>query len=333
MRILDKILNKSIYQTGGVKSVKNKFTSGGTTEAQPVLPKKVVKLDGKYIEVGIDTNKKPTFATKNDIDISKLRKTTLGDEYDLEGTTYLLNSEEPTPVESIKPTTVVDNTIPVVPDDKKESAVIPTFKVNKDTSLPKLNTDTPTRDVSISMSKSQNSTTKKDIGRDISKSDDKTYKDVGLAKSDEVTTEAPVVEKESTKKSGTPIKEYQRILGIEQTGIISDNTVNTFNNTILDGLKSGNTDYKKATLNIYENAPKELLEKSWIYHAKKYSLTYDDIEEFGKDFAHLYVAAPVASNELKQTLKTFPYLQKYIDIEKSKSVKSYTYGGYTRRFI
>ena len=333
MSILKKLLNKSLYQTGGTKPVKNKFTSGGTTETQPVLPKKVVKLDGKYIEVGIDTNKKPTFATKNDIDISKLRKTTLGDEYDLEGTTYLLNSEEPTPVESTKLVTVVDNTIPIVTDDKKENTVIPTFKVNK---------DTPTRDIGITMPKSQSSTIKKDTGIDISKSDDKTYKDIGLTETEQdmpkqVATDRPIT-KTVSKTNDTPIKEYQERIGVPVTGVLDEETISTFETLVTEGMKSNDQKVKNYTLDtFYKNAPKELIDKatniSYLSYAPMLGLDKQSKEAFAKDFAYSYTRTSNPPAIYKEVLKKFPYLQQYINAEKKYSTNSYAYGGYSRRFI
>ena len=327
MSILKKLLNKSIYQAGGVKSIKttasklkqissytpsntivkvrdpktgepiklNKFTSGGTPETQLVLPKKVVKLDGKYIEVDIDANKKPIFATKNDIDVSKLRKTTLGDEYDLEGTTYLLNSEEPTLVKSTKPinseepmsvkntkpTTVVYNTNPVVTDNKtknkKENIVISTFKVNKEISLPTLNTN-------------------------------------------------------------TPIKEYQERIGVPVTGVLDEKTISTFETLVTEGMKSKDQKVKDYTLNtFYKNAPEELKDKakniSYLSYAPMLGLDKQSKEAFAKDFSFSYTRTNNPPAIYKEILKKLPYLQQYIDIEKSKSAKSYAYGGYTRRFI
>ena len=112
-----------------------KFTSGGTTETQPVLPKKVVKLAGKYVEAYIDTNKKPIFATSNEIDNSKIRKTTLGDEYDLEGTTYLLNSEEPITTNPVKPTPVVGNTASVTNKVSETIITKPTVTLSNNNNL------------------------------------------------------------------------------------------------------------------------------------------------------------------------------------------------------
>lgn len=346
MRILDKILYKTKSQTGGVKSVKNKFTSGGTTEAQPVLPKKVVKLDGKYIEVDIDTNKKPIFATKNDIDVSKLRKTTLGDEYDLEGTTYLLNSEEPVTTNPVKPTPVVDNTTPVTTDNKtsgrKETGSVSTFKVNKNISLPTLNTNTPTRDIGITMPKSQSSTIKKDTGIDISKSDDKTYKDIGLTETEQdmpkqVATDRPIT-KTVSKTNDTPIKEYQERIGVPVTGVLDEETISTFETLVTEGMKSNDQKVKDYTLNtFYKNAPKELIDKakniSYLSYAPMLGLDKQSKEAFAKDFAFSYTRTNNPPAIYKEVLKKFPYLQQYIDVEKSKSAKSYTYGGYTRRFI
>ena len=291
------IYYRSYYdeKTGEPVKIKNKFTSGGTPETQLVLPKKVVKLDGKYIEVDIDANKKPIFATKNDIDVSKLRKTTLGDEYDLEGTTYLLNSEEPTLVKSTKPinseepmsvkntkpTTVVYNTNPVVTDNKtknkKENIVISTFKVNKEISLPTLNTN-------------------------------------------------------------TPIKEYQERIGVPVTGVLDEKTISTFETLVTEGMKSKDQKVKNYTLNtFYKNAPEELKDKakniSYLSYAPMLGLDKQSKEAFAKDFSFSYTRTNNPPAIYKEVLKKLPYLQQYIDIEKSKSAKSYAYGGYTRRFI
>ncbi len=115
--------------------VKTTYASGGSTETQPVLPKKVVKLDGKYVEAYIDTNKKPIFATSNGIDNSKIKKTTLGDEYDLEGTTYLLNSEEPITTNPVKPTPVVDNTTSVTNKVSETIITKPTVTLSNNNNL------------------------------------------------------------------------------------------------------------------------------------------------------------------------------------------------------
>ena len=346
MSILKKLLNKSLYQTGGVKLVKNKFTSGGTTETQPVLPKKVVKLDGKYVEAYIDTNKKPIFATSNEIDNSKIRKTTLGDEYHLEGTTYLLNSEEPVTANTAKSTPVVGNTASVTTDDntsdKKETGNISTFKINNNISLPTLSTDTPTRDIGLSTPKSQNNPSNSDIGINTNKSDDKKYKGIGLTETEketpqQVTTDKPTT-KTVSKTNDTPIKEYQERIGVPVTGVLDEKTISTFETLVTEGMKSDDQKVKNYTLDtFYKNAPKELIDKatniSYLSYAPMLGLDKQSKEAFAKDFAYSYTRTSNPPAIYKEVLKKFPYLQQYINAEKSKSTNSYAYGGYSRRFI
>ena len=317
MSILKKLLNKSLYQTGGVKLVKNKFTSGGTTETQPVLPKKVVKLDGKYVEAYIDTNKKPIFATSNEIDNSKIRKTTLGDEYHLEGTTYLLNNEEPVTTNPVKstPVTTDDKT-----SDRKETTVIPTFKINKNISLPTLSTDTPTRDIGLSTPKSQNNPSNNDIGISTNKSDDKKYKGIGLTETEketpkQVTTDKPVT-KTVSKTDDNPIKEYQERIGVPVTGVLDEETISTFETLVTEGMKSDDQKVKNYTLDtFYKNAPKELIDKatniSYLSYAPMLGLDKQSKEAFAKDFAYSYTRTSNPPAIYKEVLKKFPYLQKY----------------------
>ena len=342
------IYYRSYYdeKTGEPVKIKNKFTSGGTTETQPVLPKKVVKLDGKYVEAYIDTNKKPIFATSNEIDNSKIRKTTLGDEYVLEGTTYLLNSEEPVTTNPVKPTPVVGKTTPVTTDDKtsdkKETTVIPTFKINNNISLPTLNTDTPTRDIGLSMPKSQNNPSNSDIGINTSKNEDKKYKGIGLTETEKDTTKQVTTDKPTTKTvsktNDTPIKEYQERIGVPVTGVLDEKTISTFETLVAEGMKSNDQKVKNYTLDtFYKNAPKELIDKatniSYLSYAPMLGLDKQSKEAFAKDFAYSYTRTSNPPAIYKEVLKKFPYLQQYINAEKKYSTNSYAYGGYSRRFI
>ena len=314
--------------------VKTTYASGGSTETQPVLPKKVVKLDGKYVEAYIDTNKKPIFANSNEIDNSKIRKTTLGDEYDLESTTYLLNSEEP-----VKPT-------PVTTDNKtsgrKETGSVSTFKINNNISLPTLNTNTPTKDIGLSMPKSQNNSSNSDIDISTSKNDDKKYKGIGLTETEketpkQVTTDKPVT-KTVSKTDDNPIKEYQERIGVPVTGVLDKETVSTFETLVTEGMKSDDQKVKNYTLDtFYKNAPKELIDKatniSYLSYAPMLGLDKQSKEAFAKDFAYSYTRTSNPPAIYKEVLKKFPYLQQYINAEKKYSTNSYAYGGYSRRFI
>lgn len=319
--------------------VKNKFTSGGITEAQPVLPKKVVKLDGKYVEVYMDTNKKPIFANSNEIDNSKIRKTTLGDEYNLEGTTYLLNSEEPVSTNPVKPT-------PVITDDKtsdrKETSSVSTFKINNNISLPTLNTDTPKKDIGLSMPKSQSSASIKDIGINTNNSNDKKYKGIGLRETEKETykqaTEDKPVTKTISETNNTPIKEYQERIGVPVTGVLDEETISTFETLVIEGMKSNDQKVKNYTLDIfYKNAPKDLIDKatniSYLSYAPMLGLDKQSKDAFAKDFAYSYTRTSNPPTIYKEVLKKFPYLQQYINAEKKYSTNSYAYGGYSKRFI
>ncbi len=56
-------------------------------------------------------------------------------------------------------------------------------------------------------------------------------------------------------------------------------------------------------------------------------------DAFAKDFAYSYTRTSNPPVIYKEVLKKFPYLQQYINEEKSKSTNSYAYGGYSKRFI
>jgi len=262
MSILKKLLNKSLYQTGGVKPVKSKFTSGGTTETQPVLPKKVVKLDGKYVEAYIDTNKKPIFATSNEIDNSKIRKTTLGDEYVLEGTTYLLNSEEPVTTNPVKPTPVVDNTTSVTNKVSETIITKPTVTLSNNNNLIETSINKPNNpviDVKAPVIKSKkevvnlqdflNGTlgiklltdgvlgnkTKEAISKYANDYESTAY----LRDTYPSLINYFLKLKEDVKINNEEIKAFQRSLGVSNiTGTVTPETIQTYEKLIIDGFNT-----------------------------------------------------------------------------------------------
>lgn len=209
-------------------------------------------------------------------------------------------------------------------------------------SLPTLNTNTPTKDIGLSMPKSQNNSSNSDIGTSTSKSDDKKYKGIGLTETEketpkQVTTDKPVT-KTVSKTNDTPIKEYQERIGVPVTGVLDEETISTFETLVTEGMKSNDQKVKNYTLDtFYKNAPKELIDKatniSYLSYAPMLGLDKQSKEAFAKDFAYSYTRTSNPPAIYKEVLKKFPYLQQYINAEKSKSTNSYAYGGYSRRFI
>ena len=345
--------------------VKNKFTSGGITETQSVLPKKVVKLDGKYVEVYIDTNKKPIFANSNGIDNSKIRKTTLGDEYDLEGTTYLLNSQEPAPVANKLPETIIakpkvpvsDNNNPTATsiDNPVSTVKAPVIKVNEEVVNLQEMLNKTLVDINLKQDGILGGKTKEAIKKYANN-----YESIAALRDTypSLISYFPKL-KEEVKVDNEEIKAFQKSLGMSNiTGTVTPETIQVYEKLIIDGFNTPNNtlvntksktkidpndankeittttsdEFSDVIKRFIINTPEAIRQKSSIVAISRVGISGNSIEEMNKNFAKIYLQNPT-NKTYKNIVTRFPSLQQYINAEKKYSTNSYAYGGYSKRFI
>ena len=361
------IYYRSYYdeKTGKPIKIKNKFTTGGTTETQSLLPKKVVKLDGKYVEVYIDTNKKPIFATSNEIDNSKIRKTTLGDEYDLEGTTYLLNSQEPAPVANKLPETIIakpkvpvsDNNNPTATsiDNPVSTVKAPVIKVNEEVVNLQEMLNKTLVDINLKQDGILGGKTKEAIKKYANN-----YESIAALRDTypSLISYFPKL-KEEVKVDNEEIKAFQKSLGMSNiTGTVTPETIQVYEKLIIDGFNTPNNtlvntksktkidpndankeittttsdEFSDVIKRFIINTPEAIRQKSSIVAISRVGISGNSIEEMNKNFAKIYLQNPT-NKTYKNIVTRFPSLQQYINAEKKYSTNSYAYGGYSKRFI